>query len=122
MTELMLHFDPVPGADATALARQLTQRCEQLAEVEAAQVPATGGNRIAGVDDVLLVLTVSAQLLGAGALTLEALKRLIVAVKGVAEELGYKNLMVQADGGNIPPEELTEADAHYIAKPAHPTS
>jgi hypothetical protein len=119
MTELSLHFDAEPGMDAAAVAGQLQERCTKLVEVEAARSEAIR-NRAFGVDDILLVLTISANVLGATALTLEALKRVIVAAKEVAKELGLKKVSVEGDGALVPPEELTDADAQFIAAAARP--
>jgi hypothetical protein len=69
-----------------------------------------------GVDDIIIVLTVSAQLLGAGALTLEALKRLIDAAKGVGQSLGIEHLSVEGHGRVVDSKDVTEADANAIAK------
>jgi hypothetical protein len=115
MAELTLHFDAEPGMDSAAVAQILQQRCAQLIEVEAARSQPVQGERVVGVDDILLVLTLSAKLLGATALTLEALNRVIVAAKHIAHELGLQNLRVEADGGAVPPEQLTEDDAKFIA-------
>lgn len=114
MTELSLHFDAEPGMDAATVARQLQERCAQLAEFETARSEVIS-TRAIGVDDILLVLTISTQVLGASALTLEALKRVIIAVKEVAAELGLKNVTVEGDGALIPPDKLTNSDAQFIA-------
>ena len=39
-----------------------------------------------------------------------------MAIKKLAEELGLKKVEVEGDGGVIPLEELTEADAQFIAR------
>jgi hypothetical protein len=70
------------------------------------------------VDDIVIVLTVSAKVFGAGALALEALRRMIVAAKGAAKELGVTNVTVEGDGALVAPENLTEAHAQFIARPA----
>ena|ERR1700719_1390347 len=115
MANVALHFDAEPGMDAAAVAQQLQDRCAQLAEVEAARSEVLR-NRAVGVDDILLVLSTSTSLLAAGTLTLEALRQFIVAIKKLAEELGLKKVEVEGDGGVIPLEELTEADAQFIAR------
>jgi hypothetical protein len=120
MTDVTLHFKAAPGMDATAVAKQLQERCAALAEIEAARSERLA-SRVIGVDDVLLVLTVSAKLFAAGALSLEALKRLLVAAKAVAEELGLKSVTVEgAFGRQVDPAKLTEADALAISKRAKP--
>jgi hypothetical protein len=119
MTNFTLHFDAEPGMDAVAVARQLQERCAKLAEIEDARSKAMR-DRAFGVDDILLVLTISTELLTAGALSLEALKRLIIAAKGVAEELGLKKVTVEGDGARVRPEELTDADVQFIAASARP--
>jgi hypothetical protein len=46
------------------------------------------------------------------------LNRVIVAVKGIAKELGLKNITVEGDGARVPPEQLTDADVQFIAAAA----
>jgi hypothetical protein len=119
MTDFTLHFDAEPGMNAAEVARQLQERCAQLIEIEAARSEVTS-ERAFGVDDILLVLTISTSVLGASALTLEALNRVIVAAKKVAKELGLIKVTVEGDGALVTPEELTDADVEFIAAAARP--
>lgn len=112
MTEVTLYFPTGTAADTEKLARELQERLAELDEVETAAVE---NDRVIGVDDVIVVLTISAKLLGAGALTLEALKKLIDAAKGVAQSLGLNKVSVEGHGRVVDSEALTEADAHAIA-------
>jgi hypothetical protein len=114
MTELTLHFDVPPGADAASVTKALQERIARMEHVEAAQVQ-EGDQRLLVVDDIVLVLTVSATLLGAGATALEQLKRFIVAAKDVGKELGLPAVSVEAEEKLVAPEKLTEADARFIA-------
>jgi hypothetical protein len=81
--------------------------------------PAIASDRVIGVDDIIVVLTVSAGLLSAGAATLEALKKLIDAAKGVGESLGIHKVSVERRGRVVDSESLTEADAKAIAGAAN---
>jgi len=121
MPKITLHFDPKLGMDAAAAAKLLQKRCAALAGIASAN-STVNRERVLGVDDVILVLTVSAEVFGAGALSLEALRRLIVAVKGVSEEIGLTKLLVEGYGALVKPEELTEADAKFIASATKPTT
>jgi hypothetical protein len=114
MPELTLHFDVPPGADAAAVAKQLQDCIAQMNEVETAHVQASN-DRVLVVDDIVLVLTVSAAVLGAGATALDQLKRFIVAAKGVGKELGLGKVAVEGEERLVEPEKLTEADARFIA-------
>ncbi len=113
MTDLTLHFDVEPGQDRAVLARELEERCAKLAEVEAARAKSME-TRVVGVDDVLLVLTVSAKILTAGALTLEGLHKVLVAMQDIAKDLGIKNFTFEGAGALVKPENATEADAKFI--------
>jgi hypothetical protein len=59
-------------------------------------------------------LSLAAQVLGAGALTLEALRRFVAAAIGVAKEFGLRKCTVEGDGAPVAPEELCAADARFI--------
>jgi hypothetical protein len=120
MTDVTLHFDVEPGQNRAVLAQELQERCAELFEIEAARSNPMD-TRVVGADDILLVLTVSAKILGAGALTLEGLHRVLVGVKKIANDLGVKSFTIEGDGGLVSPEELTEGDAKFIdaaSKPA----
>ena len=112
MPQITLQFAAAGVADKEALAQALREACAKIDDVESVQ-PVT--NRAFGVDDVLLVLTVSGQLFAAGAVTLTALKQLIDAAKGVGESLGVKSLRVGGRGGFVEPDKITEADARAFA-------
>jgi hypothetical protein len=111
MTEVTLYFPAGSAPDPEELAGMLRERCAQLEHVEGAEI---ASDRVIGVDDIIVVLTVSAKLLGAGALTLEALKKLIDAAKGVGESLGIHKVAVEGQGRVVDSEALTEADAKAI--------
>jgi hypothetical protein len=113
MTNVTLHFDVERGQDRTLLAQELQKRCAEMVGIEAARSNPMD-TRVVGADDILLVLTVSAKILGAGALTLEALHRVLVGVKKIANDLHLKNFTVEGDGGLVSPEELTDGDAKFI--------
>jgi hypothetical protein len=112
MPEITLRFPAAGVADRKALAEALRAACAKLDHVERAQAVT---NRAFGVDDVLLVLTVSGQLFTAGAVTLVALKKLIDAAKGIGESLGVKKLLVEGRGEFVEADKITEADARAIA-------
>ncbi len=112
MTEITLYFPAGSTPDPEALAAALQERCSQLEHVETAEV---ASDRVIGIDDIIVVLTISAKLLGAGALTLEALKKLIDAAKGVGQSLGIHTLSVEGHGRVVDSEALTEADAKAIS-------
>jgi hypothetical protein len=114
MTKLTLHIDAEPGMDAEAVAKALEARCAQLAEFEMARAKVSD-ERVIGVDDIILVLTVSSSLLTTGALTLESLRRFIAAAKGVAEEFGLRNATIEGRGRLVPFDQVNEADAQAIA-------
>jgi hypothetical protein len=121
MTEVTLHFQGLASmsdAELAAFCQKLEEKAAALAEVEAAKSePAQ--RRLVGVDDVILVLTVGAKLIGAGAEALVALHKLIAAAKDVAHDMGWTGTVtVEADGGRIKPEELTEDDAAFISNGA----
>jgi hypothetical protein len=120
MTDVILHFDAEPGQDRVALAQELQERCAKMAEIEAARSNPMD-TRVVGADDILLVLTISAKILGAGALTLEGLHRVLVGVKKIANDLGLKRFTVEGDGGLVSLEELTEGDAKFIGAASKPT-
>jgi hypothetical protein len=111
MTEITLYFPAGSAPDPEALAQALRERCAQLSQVEGAEL---ASDRVVGIDDIIVVLTLSAQLLAAGALTLEALKKLIDAAKGVGESLGIHKVSVEGRGRIVDSESLTEADAKAI--------
>ncbi len=121
MPDVTLHFasnSTMSPAELAIFSKLLQEKTAALSEmVDGSQAqPAT--NRIVGVDDVILVLTVGAKLLGAGALSLEVLHRVIVAAKAVAHDLGWTGtLTVEGDGGRVKPEQLTEDDAKFIGEP-----
>jgi hypothetical protein len=114
MPELTLHFDVPPGANPQAVAKALQDRIAQLENVQSAQLQESNG-RVLVVDDIVLVLTVSAAVFGAGATALEQLKRFIVAAKEVGKELGTSSVSVEGEERLVAPEKLTEADARFLA-------
>ena len=68
---------------------------------------------------MILILTVGAKLMTTGALTLEAMHRLIKAATAVAHDLGWVGTVtVEADGGRVEPKELTVDDAAFVSKGA----
>jgi hypothetical protein len=115
MTNLTLHFDVEPGVDATAAAKELQLRCAQLAEFEAARSEALE-DRAIGPDEIILFLNVSAQVMTAGALTLEGLKHLIAAAKDVAKELGLTNVKLQSGPDAIPENEIAQQHVPATAR------
>jgi hypothetical protein len=82
--------------------------------VQSAQLQDSNG-RVLVVDDIVLVLTVSAAVIGAGATLLEQIKRFVVAAKEVGKELGVSCVSVEGEERLVPPEELTETDAQFLA-------
>jgi hypothetical protein len=112
MTEVTLYFPAGSAPDPEALARTLQERCAKLEHVESAEV---ASDRVIGVDDIIVVLTVSAKLFGAGTLTLVALKKLIDAAKGVGASLGIHKMAVEGRGRVVDSESVTEADVKAIA-------
>ncbi len=112
MTEITLYFPAGSAPDPEALAQTLQEGCARLEHVESAEV---ASDRVIDVNDIIVVLTVSAQVLGAGALTLEALKKLIDAAKGVGASLGIHKVSVEGHGRVVDSDALTEADARAIA-------
>ena len=119
MTDVTLHFEgqaTMTEAELADFAQRLQEKAAALDEVEAARSKPLQ-SRLVGVDDVILVLTVGAKLIGAGALSLEALHRLIVAAKAVAHDMGWTGTVtVETDGGRVKPEGLTPDDASFIAE------
>ena len=112
MTEVTLYFPAGSAPDPEALAQTLQERCAKLEHVECAAV---ASDRVMGVDDIIVVLTVSAQVLGAGTVTLVALKNLIDAAKGVGASLGIRKMAVEGRGRVVDSEAVTEADVQAIA-------
>jgi len=112
MTEVTLYFPAGSAPDTEALARTLQERCAQLEHVEHAEV---ASDRVIGVDDIIVVLTVGTKLFGAGALTLIALKKLIDAAKGVGESLGIHKMSVEGRGEVVDSGAVTQDDLKAIA-------
>jgi hypothetical protein len=118
MTDVTLHFEgqaKMSEAELAAFSQKLQEKTAELAEVEKTRSEPIR-TKFAGLDDVILVLTISAKVFGGAALSLEALHRLIAAAKAVAHDMGWAGkVTVEADGGRVKPEELTEDDASFIS-------
>lgn len=110
MTTLTLHFDAPPDADGKALARELQALCAKLDDVEEAQSsvdkPRFDGALV--VQDILVALQVSAGLLGAGTMTLVALKKFIDAAAAVGTKLGLSNPRLEVGMPRVPTHELND--------------
>ena len=111
MTEVALHFDVDPGTGMKAPAAELAARCATVSGVQTAACDAVVTR---GVNDVVLVLNLATDVLTAAASTLAALKLVIETVKGIAIELGLRNVKVEVEMEEIPSEELTEAHAKKL--------
>lgn len=109
MAELMLHFDPDSGVDPDAVAEALRRRAADLPEITAASVE-TDHSRI-DIPDVLMAITVATTVLSNSAAALDALRKTIHALKGIAEELGLRNVRVEVGMSQVPAAELTDAQA-----------
>jgi hypothetical protein len=115
--DVTIHFEgtaAMSDAELALFSKTLQDKAAALADVEAAKSEPVL-SKLVGVDDVILVLTVGAKLLGEGAAALTALHHLIAAAKLVAQDMGWSGTVtVEADGGRVKPEELTEDDAAFI--------
>lgn len=109
MAELMLHFDPDSGVDPDAIAEALRRRAADMPEITAASVE-TDHSRT-DIPDILMVITMATTVLSGSAAALDALRKTIHALKGVAEELGLRNARVEVGMRQVPAAELTDAQA-----------
>jgi len=109
MAELVLHFDPADGGDAEAAAERLRAHAAALPEVAAATAEVDRSRT--SMPDVLLALTVATTLLSNSATAIDALRKAVHALKGLAEELGLRNARVEVGITQVPAAELTDAQA-----------
>ena len=116
MPELVLHFDPASGIDVDAVARALQERAAAMPEVDAAESEVDHSRT--DIPDVLVALTMATTILSNGATALDALRKAIHAVKGVAEELGLLNARVEVGMAQVPAAALTDDQARAALQPS----
>lgn len=116
MTDLVLHFDADSGADLDAVAKALQAHGAGLSDIADASVE-VDRSRVS-IPDVLLVLTMATTVLNTSATTLDAVRRTIHALKGVAEELGLSRVRVEVGMAQVPAAELTEDQVKEALAPA----
>ena len=116
MAELVLHFDPDSGIDLDAAAKALQAHCAGVDQVEAASAEVDKSRT--SLPDVLLILTTATTILSNSATALEALQKIVHALKDLAEDLGLRNLRVEAGMSQTPVAQLTEAQAKAALAPA----
>lgn len=116
MTELVLHFDPADGYDPEAAADALRQHAVTLPEIASATSEVDRSRT--SVPDVLIALTMATTLLSNSATAIDALRKAIHALKGLAEELGLRNARIEVGMAQVPAGELTDAQAREALQPS----
>jgi len=115
MPDLVMHFEAGQEADLNSVALALGAKASELPDVERAEARPEHLRAI-GVTEVLLIITVTTELIkDAGALE-DALKHLIDSTKKLAESLGLRKSRAEMGMRQVPLDKLTPEDLREWAE------
>jgi hypothetical protein len=114
MPELTFHFEVPTASQLQTAASDLQSKAAALPNV--ANCAATPGAFRAGLPEIMLALTLSATLIQNSAATVDALTKLVKAIKQLAEELGLRHARVEVGMKQVPVDQLTIEDAKRLVE------